>query len=357
MKRILIFSLLLFLQENLSAQLPDLIPYRKGNLWGYCDSMKKMIIEPKYKRAYPFDKGFGIVEIDSSSEIIDEHGAVQLRIQDGKWESTLLATMREKEFIFSGANGKCGVIDIGNDTIIKPDYYEIRAIDKDYYMCFKKKGFELVNRNSRIIFKIRKITDYGFTDVHFVSDLKVFIVQIDRNSCGVIDTNGITKIPFIYYEVSYDTCQKFSGFVDNKHYYFTDHFDEKFQKISSQNNCKVDSSEFKMIPVETEIIENGREVIKHGWIAQDFQGGVVHAKYESTGYFSNGFAQFELEGKFGFVNEKFEEVIESKYDHLKNFESNSLAVVSKLSSQDKHGNKQYKILGYIDIYGIEYWED
>lgn len=30
------------------AQLPDLIPYRKGNLWGYSDSNKVVKIEPKY---------------------------------------------------------------------------------------------------------------------------------------------------------------------------------------------------------------------------------------------------------------------------------------------------------------------
>jgi hypothetical protein len=74
MKRFFFFILILFLQENLSARLPDLIPYRKGNLWGYCDSTKKMIIEPKYDFAYDFSEGTAIVLYKNTKAIIDTAG-------------------------------------------------------------------------------------------------------------------------------------------------------------------------------------------------------------------------------------------------------------------------------------------
>ncbi|HYG14598.1 MAG TPA: hypothetical protein VEC12_02525 [Bacteroidia bacterium] len=38
------------------AQLPSLIPYRKGDLWGYCDSNKVVKIEPKFKYAGWFNE-------------------------------------------------------------------------------------------------------------------------------------------------------------------------------------------------------------------------------------------------------------------------------------------------------------
>jgi hypothetical protein len=75
--------ILCFVIELSIAQLPDLIPYRKGNLWGYCDSNKVVKIEPKFTNVGWFDKygyGFGsyvdekinkTVFIDSNGNILD----------------------------------------------------------------------------------------------------------------------------------------------------------------------------------------------------------------------------------------------------------------------------------------------
>lgn len=52
-KQILYFFI--FIAGALGAQqLPDLIPYRVGNKWGYCDASKKIIISPKYDEARLF---------------------------------------------------------------------------------------------------------------------------------------------------------------------------------------------------------------------------------------------------------------------------------------------------------------
>lgn len=40
----------------------DYIPYRKKNLFGYCDSNKVIIIAPQYTFAYPFENGIAIVK-------------------------------------------------------------------------------------------------------------------------------------------------------------------------------------------------------------------------------------------------------------------------------------------------------
>jgi WG containing repeat len=37
------------------GSLPNLIPYRKGNLWGYCDSNKKIIITPQFDKPVFFE--------------------------------------------------------------------------------------------------------------------------------------------------------------------------------------------------------------------------------------------------------------------------------------------------------------
>jgi hypothetical protein len=56
MKCFLVFCFAIFIQHTLSAQLPDLIPYRASNgLWGYCDSTKKIIIPCKFSEAKLFE--------------------------------------------------------------------------------------------------------------------------------------------------------------------------------------------------------------------------------------------------------------------------------------------------------------
>src|SRR5437667_443785 len=42
----------------------NLIPYRKSERWGFSDSNKKLVIQPKYDKAYPFSEGLAVVEVD-----------------------------------------------------------------------------------------------------------------------------------------------------------------------------------------------------------------------------------------------------------------------------------------------------
>src|SRR5687767_14862590 len=72
---LLTFALSLFC-SSFSQKLPSLIPYRKGDKWGYCDSTKKIIIEPKYDWAPLFYKGYARVEADNKKFFIDEKGNI-----------------------------------------------------------------------------------------------------------------------------------------------------------------------------------------------------------------------------------------------------------------------------------------
>src|SRR6185503_1407318 len=72
-KTILIICLTLP-QFCLAQKLPDLIPYHKGKLWGYCDSTKKMIIEPKYDNEDFFNKNGAVVQENGKYGIINKKG-------------------------------------------------------------------------------------------------------------------------------------------------------------------------------------------------------------------------------------------------------------------------------------------
>lgn len=75
MKYLYILCFILCINLSMAQKRPSLIPYRKGDHWGYCDTTKKVIIPIIYERAFPFVEGKAIVKTTSSKVLwIDEKG-------------------------------------------------------------------------------------------------------------------------------------------------------------------------------------------------------------------------------------------------------------------------------------------
>lgn len=66
---------LIFLSQTLFSQ--DLIPYRYGELWGYCTPSKKVVIPPQFEKAELFSDGLAAVGVDCDADCYD--------VFDGKW--------------------------------------------------------------------------------------------------------------------------------------------------------------------------------------------------------------------------------------------------------------------------------
>ena len=84
MKKLLLLTLLFLMflpvfygeggQDTDTDGLPDLIPYRKGDKWGFCDKDKNIVIECKYDRVELFSEGLATVSINGKWGVIDEEG-------------------------------------------------------------------------------------------------------------------------------------------------------------------------------------------------------------------------------------------------------------------------------------------
>jgi len=57
----------------------ELIPYRKGDKWGFCTPDKKVVIQPKYDDAWSFSEGFARVELKGKWGFIDKLNYYSLR--------------------------------------------------------------------------------------------------------------------------------------------------------------------------------------------------------------------------------------------------------------------------------------
>lgn len=89
---VICIGVLCSVQQLVAQKLPKLIPFRKGNLWGYCDSNKKVIIAPKYTRVaiFPDDQKAVVVETASMRLDIDRRGKQLASVPKGDFGITEL---------------------------------------------------------------------------------------------------------------------------------------------------------------------------------------------------------------------------------------------------------------------------
>lgn len=176
LKTVALFCVLLFFTINSFCQtksreitlgLPDLIPYRKGDLWGYCDKDKNIKIECKYAYAELFDS-FGFARVYSSFPetgsqfrvgLIDENGVevlpiseTELRYEKEEFNYTVIpdhGIISPKFGIYDYIKYNGMLIILGMypwDNLYKNIYIQ-RELETAFsypFVCFDKNGFRIL---------------------------------------------------------------------------------------------------------------------------------------------------------------------------------------------------------------------
>jgi len=136
----------------------DLIPFRKGKLWGFCNKERVIIIKPKYTFVQPFSN----------------------------WN---LAKVSK--------NGKQGLVDLRGDEILSPIYSEIKLDDpKHELITVTQQGKDkllkgLVTRTGEVIVACR-YTDITFHSANIIT-IKGYSDKFKKSITLLIDRNGKIK--------------------------------------------------------------------------------------------------------------------------------------------------------------------
>ena len=70
-----------------AAAAPFMIPYRKGNKWGFCDSNRRMVIPLRYDWVDRFSEGSAGVGLQGKCGFIDRNGRVVIPLKyDAPWD-------------------------------------------------------------------------------------------------------------------------------------------------------------------------------------------------------------------------------------------------------------------------------
>jgi hypothetical protein len=153
MKSIIALLCFILCSHYLFAQKrPSLIPYRKGELWGYCDTTKKIIIPIIYRAAFPFIDGRALVETtDFKMKLIDSSGAT-IKIfpyHMGKYVYDLNMVQ-----VHNNNYSNTGILHLNGKLILPIKYKSIEVFGKD--------SFEVVQNSKRGIINSKADTLKAF---------------------------------------------------------------------------------------------------------------------------------------------------------------------------------------------------
>jgi len=227
----LIFISLLFLINDLSAQrYPDFIPYRKGNKWGFCDSIKNIKIPVIYDKVDLFVDGISKVEIDKGVGFIDT-----------SWKAKWLFYCYHFKFISDTiiiieANNKWGAMNNELNIIIPLKYDSINsfiegraiAILNNNPCLIDKSGHEIID--SSLLKTYMRIFEKNSTkNKKIILENQDLTIINNKKKYGVIDSSKNIIIPIIYDNIIRSTDGLFRV---NKGYLWT-YFDRKGNQLIS----------------------------------------------------------------------------------------------------------------------------
>jgi hypothetical protein len=378
----------------------QLIPYRKGDKWGFCNSGKNLVITPKYDWVYFFSKGLAFVILNDKEGLIDKTGrevfmTTKYSINYYCDEDHALHYFRE-DVLGVKLNGKYGFVDIIGREVVPVKYDSLAHSFTEGVCCAELNGkWGFIDKNGKEVIPIK---------YDRVGCFREGLAWVELNGkYGFIDKTGKEVIPFIYdivrsfseglawvtikgtwsfinragqevTEIKY-TVEPYSsfkeglsimffgnnkwGFIDKTgrevisvKYDRVDTFRDGLARVKLNDNFGfIDKTGQEVIPIRYQRIEYFKEGLAHvkfsnkeGYIDKTGRE-VIPIRYDRVEFFSEGLAAANLNDKYGFIDKTGREVIPIRYD-LAHYFSGGLSYVQL------NGNA-----GYIGRDGTEYFED
>ena len=207
LKSIMVLTIII-ISLNSIAQVIDysLIPYRKGDKWGYADAERNIVITPKYKDAQWFSEGLAAVKVGSKWGYINKQGRLVIPAK-----FTVVKSFRKGYMPRTNKAGGDSILFAGASTTV--DGYE-RCINSKGIVLIKcpaisensvienripvqtktiQKTYSLPNNNG-LFDKV--VDDYKISG----SDETYYIAQ-KNNMYGVFNSKFENVIPFEYSSV------------------------------------------------------------------------------------------------------------------------------------------------------------
>ncbi|TAE30625.1 MAG: hypothetical protein EAZ91_09845 [Cytophagales bacterium] len=285
---------------------PDLIPYRKGNKWGFCDRNKKIVIDCVYDLDWFFQEGRASVKKDGKWGCLNAQGVtvIPFEYDDVKlFSEGGLARVRKDD--------KWGFVDRYGVVVIPLEYEDVEPFDKGLSIAKKNEKWGFINRHGTLVIPFQYEQVWLFSEG---------LVNVQENGkWGCVDTNGKIVIKPQYEYISFFK----NGLAIAKRNNSWEFIDKNGTVVTSLEDERDRFSEDRI----SDKMASLKRDDKYGFI-DEFGEVVIPFVYDGAKKFSEGLAGVKINGKSGFINKAGVVIIPFQYDYTQPF-SEGLAAVQK----------------------------
>ncbi len=327
----LIGILFFFFENSFSQKLPYLIPYRKGNLWGYCDSTKKIIIEPIYHETNLFSEDVAQILLnDSVSGFINKKGKLLFSLK-GTGSSEFYHGLLED----INSEDKIGFLDKEGKVAIPYQFEHF-----DMLVGFQYGYSPVVKKKINM-----KDTSYIYEIIDTLGNVLLESKGDVFNLCSVNET-----FAFIFYG---DKTQIF----DVKKKKFILEYNDSIPVNKIREELK--NTGYKESEINNEMLENKNYRIYWSYtLTKSFPNDALYLYNVSIKKTKKTYKSIEL----------CEDLLQIAADYNNNVgcvDKNGIEIISPSYSMISYKGKglyaaytkREKLHGYIDRYGKKYWEE
>jgi len=388
--------------ENISSRnnfpipdgLPELIPYRNGKKWGFCNSNKEILIKEIYDSVSEFKNNYALVlEGNGKRVLLDKNGkSTDLPGLDAH------QILNKNHFIVKNADN-IGVYNYKGEEIIKPVFQNIKLFfdgvifaqheKNKKYIVFDNYGNFLRDTNYHAIeFPSEGISQVSSVDKNLVGYLNLYGDEIIscKYNYGCDFKNGLAKVrnfnsgwglinefgkeiaPLIYESISdinnglvivkkdgkYGILSSTGKLITNCTYQIIEDFQDGLAKginfyeysyINSAGNIVIHLKGIQEADSFSDGMCRVKDRGKYGYMNKAGQI-IINCKYDDGQKFSNGLACVRMHNKWGFVDKLGKEVAPNKYDKIYSFKDGlaSVCIRAKWGIIDLNGNELIKCI-------------
>lgn len=255
--------------DSVSSFKEGLAYFSSDGKYGYIDKSGNEVIKPLYDDAGYFQNGIAKVRQGCKIGAIDKSGK---EIVQPIYDDVSI----NKNLIITELNHKYGCINSSGVDVLMPKYDSISVEENNMVIFTTKEKWGLADANGNVI--LNPLYDY----MELIPE-KDFAIIEQNSKRGIIDYNGMIRVPLKYDSVSYD----------------------------SQNNGKLISVTLKD---------------KMGFLSLSDYTEKIPLIYDYASNFCNGLASVELGKKYGVIDENGSIVVPFEYDSTKIYDNGIISL-------------------------------
>jgi hypothetical protein len=323
----LLFSSLLFSQTNVNP----LIPYRDGKVWGFCDTLGKVVVKPYFDEvinvrydAYNVGKASYLIQKNSKEFVVNEKNQIAIPIHH-TYDSIRLKEF-DIDYIEVFKDGKMGLYS-NLKEIIPCNYTAIDVVGNKSYRVFLGDKCGVVNSKNKVVVPIK------------YDDIYPSWSDINKTNSKFVWEATLGKVSTKFYDAKINTADDdIVGVLMEK---TLGNFSENVTSMNSdvlKNYDKVVRDEYRNIAYVT---KNN----KIGVFSLLEKKLVVDTNYEEVSFADSNKSKLvfkvKANGKFGFVSENNVILLPIDYDKI---EYNRKIYQFKIFKNNKVGVKVFNTI-------------